>query len=313
MNPENSILLIVNPIAGDNDKQHIIERLRSETKSRNLLLEIYETTGKNDKQSIEDLIEKVKPSRVLVAGGDGTVSMVAESLMGKDICLAMIPSGSANGMAANIQMPTDLSEQIELALTEPAFKIDMIFIDGKPCLHIADLGINAELVKNYENSNIRGKLGYFLQTIPTLINSEGPLDFIIETEEGIIEESGVLLAIANANKFGTGANINPGGRINDGKFEILIFKNLDFIEILKTVQEEPKLSPEFVRVISTHKANIKNKTLAPLQIDGEFIGEVHKVQITIEREILSLAVPQSFRELQNLKSKNEYSESNIPK
>lgn len=302
MKSENSIMLIVNPIAGDNDKQPIIESVREQTKSMGLALEVYETTGNNDKDSIENLIEQIKPLRVLVAGGDGTISMVAESLRGKDICLAIIPSGSANGMASNIQMPTVLIEQIELALTAEPFKIDMIFIDGKPCLHIADIGINAELVKNYENSNIRGKLGYFLQSIPTVINSEGPFDFTIETEEGTTEESGVLLAIANANKFGTGANINPDGKINDGKFEILVFKNLDFIEILKTVQEEPNLSPEFVRVISTHKARIKNKTLAPLQIDGEFIGEFKNLEITIEREVLSLAVPQSYREFHNTKN-----------
>ena len=297
MKSENSILLVVNPIAGDIDKENIINLVRSEAISRNLHLEVYKTTGESDKEAIIQLIKKTDSSRVLVAGGDGTISMVAECIHRTEICLGIISAGSANGMAVNMGLPNELSEQIAIALSDNILKIDIVFIDDRPCLHIADLGINAELVKNYESSSIRGKLGYFLQSFPTIFNSESPFEFTIETEEGVIQESGVLLAIANANKFGTGANINPKGKINDGKFEILVFKSLDFIEILKTAQEAPEMSPDFVRTISTNKAKITNKTLVPFQIDGEFIGEIKTVNVTIERQSLSIAVPKAYSEL----------------
>lgn len=297
MKSENSILLVVNPIAGDIDKENIIESIRFEVLSKNLNLEVYKTTGKDDKEAIKRIIKTIKPARILVAGGDGTISMVAQCIHRKDIYLGIIPAGSANGMAVNIGLPEELSEQIAIALADNILKTDVVFIDNKPCLHIADLGINAELVKNYEGSSIRGKLGYFLQTFPTLFNSDSPFEFTLETDEGVIEETGILLAIANANKFGTGANINPSGKINDGKFEILVFKSLDFIEILKTTQEDPEMSPHFVRVISTSKARIKNKTKVSFQIDGEFIGETKSVTVSIERESLSIAVPKAFSDL----------------
>jgi diacylglycerol kinase family enzyme len=181
--------------------------------------------------------------------------------------------------------------------------LDVLFINNKLCLHIADLGINAELIKNYENSGIRGKLGYFLQTIPTLINSESPFHFQVKTEDGIIEETGVLLAIANANKFGTGATINPEGKMNDGKFEILIFKNLNFIEILKTIKVAPEMSSDFVHIVSTSKAEISCKTKVPFQIDGEFLGEIKKASVTIKKEALLMAVPEMFCKLHDTKTK----------
>ena len=297
MKAKNSILLVVNPIAGDMDKEEIIQSVRTETEARNLDLKIFQTTGKKDNEAIEKLLDKERPSRVLVVGGDGTISMVAKSLLDKDITLGIIPAGSANGLAVNFGISDNLADQITTSLSEHVMRIDALFINEKLCLHIADLGINAELIKNYEDGSIRGKLGYLLQSIPTLINSDSPFEFLIETQEGNITETGVLLAIANANKFGTGANINPNGRINDGKFEILIFKNLDFIEIFKTIQDKPELSPDFVRVISTDKAKIICKKPAPFQIDGEFIGEVHEVSVTIEKENLLVAVPETFFKL----------------
>lgn len=294
MKAENSILLVVNPIAGDLNKDSIIQSVGAACEIRNLDLVIFETIGNKDEQIIENLLNEKHISRVLVVGGDGTVSMVANCLLDKDIAMGIIPAGSANGLAMNFGIPEDLSERITIALSDYVMPIDVLFLNNKICLHIADLGLNAELVKNYETGGIRGKLGYLIQSIPTLMNSESPFTFSIKTKEETIEETGILLAIANANKFGTGANINPEGRINDGKFEILIFKNLDVIEIFKTIKDNPDLSKDFVSVISTQEAKITCNTSTPFQIDGEFIEEVKEVSIIIKRENLWVAVPEHF-------------------
>ncbi len=294
MKSEIYILLVVNPIAGDSEKDEIITSVEKEAVKRNLNFYLYKTTGKKDKEAILDLIEKLNPSRILVAGGDGTISLVAECAFEKKLVMGIIPAGSANGMAVNFDLPPTLSQQIQVALSECTLAIDVLFINDKLGLHIADLGINAELIKNYENSGIRGKFGYFLQSIPTLINSDYPFHFTIETEEGTIEESGILLAIANANKFGTGATINPDGKINDGKFEVLVFKNLDFFEIVKTIQEKPEMSSDFVRIISTHSANVSCIKKIPFQIDGEFLGELNSLSVSVSKRSLEIALPEKF-------------------
>lgn len=304
MNSENYILLVVNPISGDSDKSPIIASVKDEAKKRKINFKLYETCGKKDKEAIDDLIKELNPSRILVAGGDGTISLVAECILGTDICLGIIPAGSANGIAVNFNLPQTLPEQIEIALSDCSMKLDVLYINDQICLHIADLGINAELIKNYEESGIRGKFGYFLQSIPTIFNSESPFHFKVETEHETFEETGVLLAIANANKYGTGATINPNGKMNDGKFEILIFKSLDFIEIFKTMNDQLEVSPDFVRIVSTTNARISSQNKVPFQIDGEFLGEVDHVTATIEKETLLVAVPEMFCKLHTL-NKNQ--------
>ncbi|WP_416442322.1 diacylglycerol/lipid kinase family protein [Leeuwenhoekiella sp. A16] len=290
MEPNSQLLFIVNPISGDSNKDTLIELVCNETQKRGFAIEVYKTTGNNDNEKIKDLISSLQPERVLVAGGDGTIVQVADLLEGKDISLAIFPAGSANGLAANLLLPDNREEQLEIALGSTLKEIDMIKINGQTSLHIADLGINAELIKNYENSKIRGKLGYLLQAVPTLFKCEYPFNFTIEANGEEFSQSGILLAIANAKKFGTGANVNPDGKMDDGLFEVLIFKKMDIVEILKTLYSDDAPNPDFVDIIKTKQATIKCSIDTALQIDGEFIGELTEVEAKIGDHKLALAV-----------------------
>lgn len=289
-----TVLVVVNPISGDIDKKPIVEAIKKEIKSRNVSQMIYYTTGEKDEEAIEKLLRYGSFDRVLVVGGDGTIAMVAQHLLNTDGILGFVSAGSANGLAVNFGFPENLKHQINLALSDSVLKIDTLELNGRFGLHISDLGINAELIKNYNEGSFRGKFGYFIQSFPTLLNSDFPFDFKISTEGEEFERTGALLAIANANKFGTGATINPNGKINDGKFEILVFKKLSLIEMIKRIGDNPELSSEFVDVISTTKATITTKNPIPFQIDGEYLGEKNKVEVSINSHSLNLALPKTF-------------------
>jgi len=296
MESKDQILLVVNPISGNFDKANLIEAVETNLAGKNLNLNVYETQGEGDEKAINDLIYKIHPKRLIVAGGDGTIQLVAKVLKDHDLVLGILPAGSANGFAINLDLPVNLEEQIEVALGHTIFTIDTLELNGEMCLHISDLGINAELIRYYEHSNIRGKLGYFLQSFPTLFKSNYPYKFTIEVKENRFIKKGVLLAIANANKFGTGANINPNGKLNDGKFEVLIFKRISLLQILKTLFRNPKMNSNFVEAISTEEAIITCKKPVAFQIDGEFIGKRKKVEVKIADKKLKIAVPEKFLE-----------------
>lgn len=291
MKIKNQILLVVNPISGGIDKSKLIEAVKAEINIRNYSLKIYKTSGYNNQDGIEKMIFEFQPERILVAGGDGTIQIVAEALKNHDIPIGILPAGSSNGLALNLKLPANLNEQLKVALGDTFFKMDTLQINDRICLHIADLGINAELIRNFQNSNIRGKLGYILHSIPTLMKCEYPFEFEIEANGKKIVRKGVLLAIANANKFGTGANINPSGKLNDGLFELILFKNLNFVEIFKTLNDQITLDPEFAEIIPTSSAQINCKTPVSFQIDGEYIGEINEVVAAIGPEKLEIAVP----------------------
>lgn len=286
-----TVLLVVNPISGDIDKSDLIELVKKETIKLNARLIIFQTSGGKDDISLEKIINIENPSRIIVAGGDGTIKFVAEALHDKKIPMGIIPAGSANGLAVNLNLPPTLEEQLETALGENFLEMDIISINDEFCLHMGDFGLNAELIKNYSKSKVRGKLGYLLQSIPTLVESEYPFEFQIEVNNRTINTQGILLAIANARSYGTGATVNPNGQINDGLFELLLFKNLNFFEILKTLRNEVDLDPEFLETIVTDKARISCSYPVAFQIDGEYLGEYQSVSVSILPHQIQLAVP----------------------
>lgn len=276
-----SVLLVVNPISGNISKEDLIEELKVATQKIKASLDIYYTEGKNDVNNIKSRLKADKPDRVIVAGGDGTIKLVAEALQHHEIPLGIIPAGSANALALNLSIPRLLEKQLEVALGSEAIEIDLLEINGELCLHMSDLGVNAELIKNYESSPIRGKMGYLLQTIPTLMRSKYPFEFTVETPERTYNQKGILLALANAKKYGTGANVNPKGQINDGKFEVLIFKNFDLLEMLKTLRNEVELDTEFMETITTTEARVTCNDPVAFQIDGEYLGEKKNIEARI--------------------------------
>ena len=292
MEENKQLLFIVNPISGNLNKEELIAEVKKNIAYKGYWLEIYQTCGKEDSAKLKSTLKNISPKRVLVAGGDGTIKMVAEVLSEFDLPLGIIPAGSANGLAFNLNLTSlSINKQIEVAMGENFRKLDILEINGEYCLHMSDFGINAELIKNYEISKIRGKFGYLLQSIPTLIQSKYPFKFEITTDKDRFTKEGILLAFANFKKYGTGANINPHGQPDDGIFEIIVFKEFDFLEIIKTLRNEDDLDPKFAEIIPATHAIVKCTTPVAFQIDGEYIGELEEIEVKIGRKKLKIAVP----------------------
>lgn len=291
MSSQKNYMLVVNPISGDVDKAEIIEVTKGFADRENINLIIFETTGKEDERQIKELYKIHVPERIIVAGGDGTIKMVAEAVENHNVILGILPAGSANGLSVDLNLPSDLEENLQIAFHNNYMEMDMICINGKKSLHLSDIGINAELVKNYENSSIRGKLGYALQAITTLKDLEEPFQAVIKTKKQEIKTEARMVVIANSQKYGTGVTINPDGVMNDGKFEIVILKNLDLIVFGKILSGNMPIESGDVEIISTDEATITTNIPVSFQIDGEYCGEVKQLEVKMLPKQMKVAIP----------------------
>lgn len=291
MSSQKNYLLVVNPISGDVDKTEIIEIATNFAESENVNLMIFETTRNNDEVKIQKLQEDNNVERIIVVGGDGTIKMVAEAVQNHNVVLGIIPGGSANGLSVDLNLPDEIEENMKIAFRNDYMEMDMISINGKKSLHLSDIGINAELVKNYENSNVRGKLGYALQAINTLTGLKDPFIAKIETKNRTVETEARMVVVANSQKYGTGVTINPDGVMNDGKFEIVILKNLDLIVFGKILSGNMPIESGDVEIISTDRATITTNVPVCFQIDGEYCDEVSKLEVEILPNQMKVAIP----------------------
>jgi diacylglycerol kinase family enzyme len=104
----------------------------------------------------------------------------------------------------------------------------------------------------------------------------------------------VSLTFANARKFGTGAIINPDGKLNDGKFELCLLRAFPWyflfdmaVRFFKgTIERSP-----FIEIISCEHALITSKKNLLLQVDGEVIGKFKEIEVKILKNALKVVVP----------------------
>lgn len=100
-----------------------------------------------------------------------------------------------------------------------------------------------------------------------------------------------MIVIANSQKYGTGVTINPQGKMDDGKFEIVIIKNLDLVVFGKIITGNMPIDTGDVEIISAETATITTDVPVHFQIDGEYCSEVTALDVQIIPKEMKIAVP----------------------
>ncbi len=284
-------LFVVNPIAGGTDKDLLLEKIKSWVQSSGHKAEIIKTTGKNDDQHIKEAVDKFKPSKVVAAGGDGTVLLCASLLKDTDVKLGIIPSGSANGMCSELEIPADPDQALEIIDRGKSRAIDMLeFNNSQLAMHISDIGLNARLVKQFEETESRGFLGYAKGVMGELINKQ-PIQVTIKTEKEELQRTAFMVAFANAKRYGTGALLNAIGKIDDGLFEVCVLKELNLAGIAGQFFDFVSDEAEYLEVIQCSEVLVKSQQKASFQIDGELQPDTHEVKVRIFQKCINVLIP----------------------
>lgn len=292
-NSKKRILFVINPKSGRGQRQDIDAVLSRFSDEYDFDYQTYQTTGENDQEEICRFLDEFKPASVIAAGGDGTINLVASLLINKEISLGIIPAGSANGLAYNLNIPENFEAALKKALTDEAHPVDVIQLNEKHyCLHLADVGLNARIVKRFEKEGSKGMLGYGKQMFRELLEGKTSFTFYINIPGRRRRKmKAEMLVIANAKSFGTGAIINPTGKLNDGKFEIVIIRPYPWwfvFTFLYAAFSGHLHKMRYVKVFSASEAKISLPELQEFQIDGEVIPETKEINVEILHNALKV-------------------------
>lgn len=218
-----------------------------------------------------------------------------------------MPFGSANGMAKELGIPRIPDRTLSLIPSERystcwdiikaenVRAIDLLQINKKHfSIHLSDIGLNAKIVKRFEAEKIRGYFAYARLFFKEL-KQKKRISYQLITSGKRIRGKAYMIVIANATKYGTGAIINPVGRLDDGIFEICLVKQVKFITLLRSLLSIFKATlrkrEDLMKVIPCKKARLELKHPQTLQVDGEVIGDVRKVAIKILPKAVQIITP----------------------
>lgn len=288
------LLFVMNPSSGTNDPDGIIRSLQTSAAKAGIETRFLFTTGENDDVAIKDVVLSFSPDRIVAGGGDGTVQLVARNIIGLQIPMAILPLGSANGLATALGIPKRLEDAMQIIIEQKkTIPLDLLRLnDNHICIHLCDIGTNALLVKNYEEAGDKGMLGYARHLISSIRDSD-LVQFEIRSDGKTHTKEGYMLVVANAHKYGTGVQISEGS-VSDGMFEICNIQRIDLESAVKAGLTAINIFVDrkmFSDVIKAREAYIRISPAAHLQVDGEYIGEVTDLKVEIISSALNVIVP----------------------
>lgn len=288
-----TILFVINPISGGINKKTLKDEIHKFFSRENMEVRFFLTTGTDDPAKLEDELQGKHPDTVVACGGDGTINLVANVLLGKDITLGILPMGSANGLATELGIPTALQQALAILRANKTREMDVLHINQTYIsLHLADLGFNAKLIKRFEQAGKRGKIGYARQFIRTLMTQES-MRYYFLMENETFSRRAQMVTFANARKYGTGAVVNPDGKIDDGVFEVCIFRPYPWYALfgifLRFFTGSLKKS-KYVKIHSVNDVTVYTRKPEMLQVDGETVGEYNEVEVVIHPDKIRVLV-----------------------
>ena len=290
----NRVLFIINPKSGSRQENRLTNIIASQAKLSKFDFKIYAMNG-DDEENVKLEIDQYQPEVIAAAGGDGTINFLASLLQHSNIPLLIIPFGSANGMAKELGIGNDIELAVSLLETGVEKSIDLLAINGNICIHLADVGLNARIVKRFEEDPNRGIRTYAKHLLAEMFLLK-IYTFHLQCDGRDFKRKAVSLTFANASKYGTGAVINPEGLIDDGKFELVIIKPFPQIKLLSIAWKmfNHKLhTSDYVEIVKCSNARIVSRRKTTLQIDGEVIGKVKQINIEILPKSLKVIVPKN--------------------
>ena len=162
-------------------------------------------------------------SVVAAWGGDGTVNEVASVLAFRDVPLAVVPSGSGNGLARELGVPFDPVAALAVALDGRDLVMDAGELDDRLFFNIAGIGLDARVALKFAAGGlVRRGLRRYLEITARELFTYDPDVHTIAVDGDIIRERTLLIAIANARQYGNGARIAPDARIDDGRLDVVV-------------------------------------------------------------------------------------------
>lgn len=275
-----SACLIFNPVAGQGNSEQDLATIKSILEPE-FDLDIQFTTEEIDGGELARQAIKNNAEIVIASGGDGTVSAVAEALVGTDIPLGAIARGTANAFVNALDIPDTIETACQVIVDGATKKVDAGMCNGKPMILLAGIGFEAETVEDAdrETKNRLGMLAYVLSGLKQLKEFE-TFETIIETDDKIIKVNASAVTIANAAPpTSVLAHGTAGVIYDDGLLDITIIAPETrasaiavSYHLLQSASNDEAAERDDIGYLRTKWVKVSTNPPQKVVLDGEIIG-----------------------------------------
>ena len=252
------IRFIINPISGGVKKAKVPQMIETYLDHSKYEYDIAITQYKKHAQAIARESANEGIDIVCAVGGDGSVHEVGTALVGTKCHLAIIPTGSGNGLARHLKVPLKTPDAIKNINAFHSVCMDTGLANDKRFLGVGGYGFDAFIAKRFDEYHIRGFWGYTQLVYEEYFSYKPPKIKIVLNDE-VIKGEYLLCSIANSSEFGNGFCISPASTVTDGQMEFVLLRRFAWwrtMGILGRFFLKKVNGSRFIRIVPFQKARI---------------------------------------------------------
>jgi len=228
---------------------------------------------------------------VVAAGGDGTVGTIAGELLGTTTALAILPLGTVMNIARSLGIPRDLEAAADLIATGTVRPIDVGEAAGKAFFEAASVGMNAAMFREAQRFE-SGDWSSIVRTVWVAVRFR-PARMTIHLDDRRIATRALMVTVSNGPYTGAGMTVAPDARLDDGKFDVRVFRRFSKPRLLRHLVSiafgRHRYAPEVETYRSTF-ARIDSASPLPARADSRDLGTT-PVEFRVRPQALRVVVP----------------------
>lgn len=240
---------------------------------------------------------------VIAVGGDGTVRAVASALAGSDAVLGIVPQGTGNLLARNLDVPLD---DIGAALarigsgTERTIDLGWVSLDGEERAFavMVGFGVDAQMLVETDD-DLKDRAGWlaYVEAMGRAMAGTEMTGITLTLDDAQPQEvRGHTLLIGNCGMVQGGIRLLPDAQLDDGLLDVLLISSEGALQWLDTVRSvvwdngirrlfsrgDEAVSTESTTHLTAKRIRVDLDTPLEFEIDGEEVGEVSTFEVRVQ-------------------------------
>ncbi len=269
------VLLIYNPNSGNRTFKNYLDIILDRFQAKGYLVTLWRVAECCDLPALFQKIDRTEYERVLIAGGDGTIHQVVNSLLdnGFDLPIGIYPAGTANDFAHNFDLPAGVEEMTELYTGERFVYSDVGMANGEYFINVASLGCLTDVSQKTDPrvKNSFGIFSYYLKGLEEFQKIR-TIRVRVKSEEYLFDDEIYFMLVMNGKSAGGFKKVSPQSEISDGLLEVIIFKKCPVLELMnvltKILKGQHTKNPN-VLYFRTAKLTVECEDETGTDLDGE--------------------------------------------
>ncbi|MBA2639197.1 MAG: phosphatase PAP2 family protein [Nocardioidaceae bacterium] len=237
---------------------------------------------------------------IVAAGGDGTVRVVSSELARTGVPLGVVPLGTGNLLARNLELPLRATEAVEAALSGQDRAIDVVRVsgDGLPetCFTVmGGLGFDAAVMAGASDA-LKARMGWRAYVVSAVRNLHYPASRVeVSVDDApFVRFRARTVVIGNVGLLQAGIPLLPDARVDDGMLDVVVItpqRLSGWLRVVVRVLTRGRVSDESLARMTGTQVVVRCNQPVARQLDGDSIGEGRELRARVMAGTLLVRVP----------------------